>query len=347
MRVLVGVGLAIVAASASVVRADPAAISLVNDVAAGKKPALIVTANQPVAVVTLDIERQEDHKTFHAKAGPLRVGQKAELPVGDGKSGHATWKGKLLLRGAWGESSNEVTFNSQVGGANTGGGVNVSYDGAHLDLDKGVLQFQVSKPIVRAQLTVVADDGSEVARVDKSLAGSAANKWLSIEWTPSKKNVLRLELKVVAANGDTKTLKLVPWSVPVAHEEVVFASGSSTIDKAQEPKLDASYQKLFDTIDRVRAVEPSLDVKVFIAGYTDTVGNAQDNLKLSRDRARSIAQWFRDHGLAMPVYYAGFGEERPRVKTPDNTDEPRNRRADYVAGAEEPAFGRGRFVELR
>jgi hypothetical protein len=35
------------------------------------------------------------------------------------------------------------------------------------------------------------------------------------------------------------------------------------------------------------------------------------------------------------------------VKTADNVDEARNRRADYVVGVEEPAFGRGHFVELK
>jgi hypothetical protein len=49
----------------------------------------------------------------------------------------------------------------------------------------------------------------------------------------------------------------------------------------------------------------------------------------------------------MPLYYAGFGEDQLKVKTPDNTDEARNRRADYVIGVEEPAAGRGHYTVLK
>ena len=46
--------------------------------------------------------------------------------------------------------------------------------------------------------------------------------------------------------------------------------------------------------------------------------------------------------LAQPVH-EGFGEERPKVKTADETDEARNRRPDYVLAAEEPEAGSGVF----
>ena len=59
------------------------------------------------------------------------------------------------------------------------------------------------------------------------------------------------------------------------------------------------------------------------------------------------ATWFRDRGLPLPLYFAGFGEDQLAVPTIDNVDEVRNRRVDYVVGVEEPAFGHGRFVQLR
>jgi hypothetical protein len=34
----------------------------------------------------------------------------------------------------------------------------------------------------------------------------------------------------------------------------------------------------------------------------------------------------------VPIAFAGFGEDVPKVKTPDETDERANRRADYVLG---------------
>jgi hypothetical protein len=76
-------------------------------------------------------------------------------------------------------------------------------------------------------------------------------------------------------------------------------------------------------------------------GHTDTVGSAADNRKLSLARARAIAAWYHERGLPLPLAYAGFGEDALKVKTPDNTDEAANRRADYIVGVEEPLVARG------
>lgn len=282
---------------------------------------------------------------FKAKAGPLKPGQKAELAIGDGKAGRAHWKGRLLVRSASGEAGNEVSFESVIGAA--GGGLRLTYDRAHLDLEHGKLEFQVSRPATKAELAVIGEDGTELARAEQGLSGKRPGSWLSIAWKPSATPVLRLELKVMGESGESVLAKLVPWSVAIAHEEVIFPSGESTIPKSEERKLDASYQKITDAIDKVRKHEPELDVRVYVAGHTDTVGSSEDNRKLSQARARSIASWLRDRGLPMPLYYAGFGEDQPRVKTADNTDEARNRRADYVVGVEEPSAGRGRYAVLK
>jgi outer membrane protein OmpA-like peptidoglycan-associated protein len=71
-------------------------------------------------------------------------------------------------------------------------------------------------------------------------------------------------------------------------------------------------------------------MQLFVAGHTDTVGPSARNRALSLDRARAIAAYFQRKGLALPIAYAGFGEDVLKVKTPDETDERRNRRADYV-----------------
>jgi len=344
MRRVAWIGL-LVACAAGRAWAAPVELQLTNAVPAGKKPFVTVTASEAVASVQLDIERLEDHKAFHAKAGPLKAGDKAELAIGDGKAGRAHWKGKLLVRAASGESSSEVTFESTTGAP--GGGLKIGYDRAHLDLERGRLQFTVSRPAATAQLVVVTDDGEAQAGVVRALAGEKPGAWIAIDWKPTSKPVLRLELTVKTADGDAVIARLVPWSVAIPHEEVVFASGESAIQPTEEKKLDASYQKIVDAVDKARKHEPGLEVKVYVAGHTDTVGGADDNRKLSQARARAIAKWFHDRGLPLPLYFAGFGEDQLKVKTADNVDEARNRRADYVVGVEEPQSGRGRFQPLR
>ena len=68
------------------------------------------------------------------------------------------------------------------------------------------------------------------------------------------------------------------------------------------------------------------------------MGAAKYNLGLSLKRAQSIAGWFRKNGLRIAIAFEGFGEQALRVATPDNTDEPRNRRVDYILSVEDPVL---------
>ena len=127
---------------------------------------------------------------------------------------------------------------------------------------------------------------------------------------------------------------LTPWSVAIPHQDVNFGTNSAVIDEVERPKLEAAYVAIMAEVTKAQ----KLDVRcsLFIAGHTDTVGPRDKNLKLSGDRARAIAAWFRKRGLTIKVSYEGFGEDRLRVVTPDEKDEPANRRADYTLTAEGP-----------
>jgi len=77
-----------------------------------------------------------------------------------------------------------------------------------------------------------------------------------------------------------------------------------------------------------------------VLGHTDTVGSPEDNMVLSRNRAASIARYFKDKGgITLPILACGFGETRLAIETGDNVDEARNRRAQYILAAAEPVAG--------
>jgi outer membrane protein OmpA-like peptidoglycan-associated protein len=316
-----------------VVFAQLVEVQLHNQVAPGQKPSLTVKPAADVARVELQLQR-DDGKSFSAQHGAIKAGQSATLPFGDAHK--AKWSGKLIAVFPDGNrQSYDLTFETAVAGD-----LRVTYARDHLDLDARTLEFQQSRPAGKAELTVIGDDGKPLGDGAAEYHGEAAGTWLRIGWTQKPGNVFRLELRTTSADGLTTLVKLLPWSVRVAHEEVNFEFGKSDIRPSETPKLDASYQKIIDAVDVARKADPSLQVRLFIAGHTDTVGGSADNRKLSLDRARAIAVWFRDRGLPLPIAYAGFGEEALKVKTPDNTDEPRNRRADYIVGIEEPLVAR-------
>jgi outer membrane protein OmpA-like peptidoglycan-associated protein len=89
--------------------------------------------------------------------------------------------------------------------------------------------------------------------------------------------------------------------------------------------------------DAVQKFGRLADIKLYVAGHTDTVGAKDYNRGLSLNRARSICAYFRREGLRIPIFYEGFGEEALLVGTPDETDEPRNRRAEYIIAIDKPS----------
>src|SRR5215510_2554296 len=204
----------------------------------------------------------------------------------------------------------------------------VSYDADHLDLDHHVLQFKMSRPAGSAELVAIGEDGKDLGGGAATYHGEAPGTWLSVSWSqPDGDRVLRLKLRAIAADGLVTNVELTPWSVTVDHEDVNFATNSWVIEPGEEAKLDASLAKIGEIVKRS---EKFVKMQLYVAGHTDTVGPSTRNRTLSLDRARAIAAYFRRKGLALPIAFAGFGEQVLKRQTPDETDERVNRRADYV-----------------
>jgi outer membrane protein OmpA-like peptidoglycan-associated protein len=206
----------------------------------------------------------------------------------------------------------------------------VSYDAEHLDLDGHVLQFKASRRAVSAELVAIGEDGAELGGGSARYGHELPGTWLAISWDQAAgARVLMLRLRVTADGGLVTRVELTPWRVAVDHEDVNFATNSAVIEAGEEAKLDASLARIGEIVKRS---EKFVKMQLYVAGHTDTVGPSAKNRTLSLDRARAIAAYFRRKGLALPIAFAGFGEQVLRVATPDETDERANRRADYVIG---------------
>jgi len=323
-------------------RAQPVSYELHGDVQIGHKPMLVITAVQAVTDLRLELDR-DDGKHFTVQRASLGKHQAVMLPIGDGAAGKAVYKGTLSAKVA-GEPdrwSGDLELQTLVRAP-----IKVSYDIEHLDLDNHVLQFKLSRPAGTAELTVIGEDGKDLGTGSATYKKESPDTWLAISWTqPAGARVMKMKLHVVAADGLTTDLELVPWSVVVEHEDVNFAVNSAAIDPGEEAKLDAGLAKITEIVKRS---ERFMAMRLYVAGHTDTVGTSAKNRKLSLDRAHAIAAYFRHKGLALPIAFAGFGEDVPKVKTADETDERANRRADYVLGpaAAPPPF-KGPYLKVR
>jgi outer membrane protein OmpA-like peptidoglycan-associated protein len=216
----------------------------------------------------------------------------------------------------------------------------VEVDKSKVDLKQHRLEVKMSHPAGKVKIEVYAESEAVIADEEQDFTGRAAGAPLVVTWTPtSDAAVARIEVHAYDAQGSWVGVEIAPWFVPIPHEDVNFKTGSAEIDGAETPKLEAAYATLQEVLAKDQAhgrMHPGMTL--YIAGHTDTVGSAAHNLRLSQDRARAIAAWFRKRGVKLPISFEGFGETSPEVKTADNVDEPRNRRVDYVLSDGPPIY---------
>jgi outer membrane protein OmpA-like peptidoglycan-associated protein len=213
--------------------------------------------------------------------------------------------------------------------------LDLTIDKSKVDLPGHHLELKASRDLARVTIKVVGDSGAALADESRDLGPLPAGTPLVVGWTPSSDEpVVRIEVFVYDTDDYYKGIAIIPWSVSIPHEEVNFKTASAVIEDPEKPKLEASFAKVAEAV----AKHPEIKVTLFIAGHTDTVGDAPSNLRLSRQRALAIARWFRQRGLRIGIAYEGFGESALLIKTADDVDEPRNRRADYILAVDEPTF---------
>jgi outer membrane protein OmpA-like peptidoglycan-associated protein len=212
----------------------------------------------------------------------------------------------------------------------------VKIDKAKVDLDQRKLEVRMNQPASRVVLKVYDESGFELYEGTQSFEGRRAGQALVVRWkVDGEEPVGRIEVFAYDKWDRFQGIAIVPWSFSVPHEEVEFENNSAEIRPSEEPKLKASLKLIQDAIVKYEDLGP---ISLFIAGHTDTLGMPHHNKTLSRNRARAIATWFKTHGMSLPILYEGFGESSLKVKTPDETAEPHNRRVDYVLSIDTPRY---------
>jgi flagellar motor protein MotB len=214
------------------------------------------------------------------------------------------------------------------------GKLEVSIDRSKVDLVNHKLEVKLSRPADKIKLKVIGESTAVLAELEQSFKGAAPGTPLMVSWKPSSSEaVARIEVWGYDTKGFYAGVAILPWNVSIPHEEVNFQTDSDVIRPSEAPKLQASLKLIQDALAKHKDLGT---ITLFIAGHTDSVGTPEYNMGLSRRRARSIAAWFRKSGLKLPIAFEGLGESSPLVKTADETDEPRNRRVDYILALEPP-----------
>jgi outer membrane protein OmpA-like peptidoglycan-associated protein len=208
----------------------------------------------------------------------------------------------------------------------------VAVDKGKVDLKAHRLEVKMSRPAGKVKITVYSESNAVLADDEQDFSGRPGGTPLIVTWNPSSDDAVgKIELRAYDAQGNWVGVEIAPWFVNIPHDDVNFRTDSSEIDAAEVPKVEAAFAKIEEALGKDKASgRMHAGITLYIAGHTDTVGSPTHNFKLSQDRARSIAAWFRKRGVKVPISYEGFGETSLAVKTADNIDEVKNRRADYI-----------------
>lgn len=217
-------------------------------------------------------------------------------------------------------------------------------DAADWDRERQTLVLHPSRPLRAAVARVVGEGGREIDGGPAVLADPGQPTFAF----STTDEILQIVIEAEDDIGIRAKVTLSPWFYAIPHEDVVFATGSSEITSAEAPKLQKVWTDVAEVLRKYGSV---VKIRLYVAGYTDTVGSSASNRTLSLSRARAIAQWFVGRGFPGEVWYQGFGEEVQAVPTPDETDQVANRRALYLLAAEPPPPSKdlpaGEWVRLR
>ena len=231
------------------------------------------------------------------------------------------------------------------------GKLSVEMGTGDIDLATRTIHFRLGTVARSAEIQVFSPEG-QLLHTGKQIydkpAPPAPGARLAVRWPDLGEGHenFRVELKFTDTQDNWVTAQVIRFYVEVPHEEVEFATGKWVITDAEAAKLHEPLELLKDAADKYAEL---MNVALYVAGHTDTVGKPADNQRLSEKRAKAIAEHFVAGGLkGMPIFVRGFGEGALAVKTPDNVAEHRNRRAQYIISSFSPPIeGPGKWQRLR
>lgn len=347
MRALVLFAFVAVAGPAAAQQAPPLRYRVSDTVVRGSPAVLTLVAEKPVRDVRLTL-RPAKGKARRFAVASLGPGEEHrvewKVPVGESR-----WRAEL----AWtlaGEAQ-RTTFDLAIRSLEP---LDVEVREADASLVEGRVLARPNRPLKSVELIVRDRRGEIVVQRSLDLAGAGPGP-VEIRWEPPSGSRSRIaDLKFFDAYGFWAAVRLVEWWIEIAHDDVEFETAKWDVRPEEAPKLDRAIEALRAELTRFRRdlgkAGADVEARLYIAGYTDTVGSAADNLALSEKRARAIAEYFRDHGVELPIFYQGFGEAVLAVPTGDEVDEARNRRAAYLLAAGPPSgpdFPGARWRRLR
>ncbi len=319
----------------SMASADVVDVSLMNKALIGQGlPRIDIQINDEIVGFEVKLTRSDGKKLEFRGGGRPGTTRSIELAQPEGRF---RYTGELTILMKHQESAAMLLeFDAELYGA-----LKMTLDKKDVDLANRRVVFRLSRPAKKAEVTVQMDTGDYAFDGEIPFELEPGGTPLEVSWPAAEGRVLKISIKAFDDASFFTGVEIFPWQVDIPHEEVNFASGKWDIGKEEEKKLEHSYELIAAAVAKYGRLAK---IRLYVAGHTDTVGNLDSNRALSLSRARSIGAWFRKRGLRIPVHYEGFGEQALLIGTPDESDEPKNRRAEYIIAVEDPVLKSAPFT---
>jgi outer membrane protein OmpA-like peptidoglycan-associated protein len=205
-------------------------------------------------------------------------------------------------------------------------------------LQKGLAPDGMSKQLGQLAANLTALETS-LAAIKKATDGTSAPTLAAVKADPAAAPV-----KVAATLDAMKTVPgapAVPTELIVVHMQNTAAPAVATAANAAIAPLSVHFQKIGgsdETAQTVALVGKLKDLlknrkgcAVSIAGYSDTLGDDDINLAVSKDRAHVIAVKLKEAlGNDVSIAETAWGERRLAEMTKDNVASKANRRVDIA-----------------
>ena len=137
--------------------------------------------------------------------------------------------------------------------------------------------------------------------------------------TPEQREQAKRELKKDVPEGvdvDTDKRGLV-----LRLGDVLFDFDSSALRSESRAKLDK-------IIDLLKKKYPEREI--IVEGHTDNIGGPEYNDRLSKERARSVAEYLKLNSKTDKLSYRGFGADRPIADNDSKEGRQKNRRVEII-----------------
>ena len=104
-------------------------------------------------------------------------------------------------------------------------------------------------------------------------------------------------------------------------DKVYFELGSPNLLQSSHPQLDGL----------VKMMQDNLSMKIQVEGHTNRIGDEDENIKLSLNRASNVRKYLTDRGIKENrIKIKGYGSSMPIVPEDSEENRAKNRRVEFV-----------------